>query len=153
MFLLQNKTIRVGIISTFVWNLKTHLQIQTLLACVATGMLVPDLLCCGKAAREKWHFSSGEKWHLLRKIKEKIFLPHPITPGTGPLQTIPQSRARRAWLVPKVARSGDGKRSNWTMHKQFTCESCVTQDKNYHLNRVIPPWLSSTIFLFFVCPR
>ena len=65
-------------------------------------MLVPGPLCCGEAAREKWHFSSGEKWHLLRKIKEKIFLPHPITPGTGPLQTTPHPRARRADLSRRL---------------------------------------------------
>ena len=65
-------------------------------------MLVSGLLSCGEAATEKWQFSSGEKWHLLRKIKEKIVLSHPTTPGTGPLQTIPHSRSRGARLVPEV---------------------------------------------------
>ena len=69
-------------------------------------MLVSGLLSCGEAATEKWQFSSGEKWHLLRKIKEKIFLSHPTTPGTGPLQTIPHSRSRGARLVPEVDGAG-----------------------------------------------
>ena len=67
---------------------------------------MPGVLSCGEAAREKWQFSSGEKWHLLRKIKEKIFLPHPTTAGTGPLQTIPHPRARRARLVPGLPGEG-----------------------------------------------
>ena len=48
--------------------------------------------------------------------REDIFyLPHPPppTPGTDPLQTISQPRARRAELVPVVARGeGGGNRSN-----------------------------------------
>ena len=49
-------------------------------------------------------------------LREGIFdLPHPLTPGTGPLETNPHPRARRAGLVPGVAR-GNGYRSNWTMH-------------------------------------
>ena len=46
--------------------------------------------------------------------REDIFyLPHPPTPGKEPLQTISQPRARRAELVPGVARGeGGGDRSN-----------------------------------------
>ena len=36
-------------------------------------------------------------------------LPHPPTPGTRPLRTIPHPRARRAGLVPWVARGDDYK--------------------------------------------
>ena len=39
----------------------------------------------------------------------------PPTPERGPLETNPHPRARRAGLVPGVAR-GNGYRSNWTMH-------------------------------------
>ena len=43
--------------------------------------------------------------------REVIFdLPRPPTPGTKPFQTIPHPRARRAGLVPGVARGGDGNR-------------------------------------------
>ena len=51
------------------------------------------------------------------KILSILYLPHPTnTLRTELLQTIPHPRARRAGLVLGAA-SGDGNRSNWTMHK------------------------------------
>ena len=45
----------------------------------------------------------------LQNQREVIFdLPHPRTPGTGLLQTIPHPRAQRAGLVLGVARRGGG---------------------------------------------
>ena len=44
---------------------------------------------------------------LHNKKREVIFdLPRPPPPGTRPLQTIPHPRARRARLVPEIARGG-----------------------------------------------
>ena len=44
---------------------------------------------------------------LYKKKREVLFdLPRPPPPGTRPLQTIPHPRARRAGLVPGVARGG-----------------------------------------------
>ena len=50
-------------------------------------------------------------WRASQEKQEVIFdLPRPPTPGTKPFQTIPHPRARRAGLVPGVARGGDGNR-------------------------------------------
>ena len=45
--------------------------------------------------------------HNLQNQRKVIFhLPHPHTPGTGLLQTVPQPRAQRAGLVVGVVRGG-----------------------------------------------
>ena len=82
-------------------------------------------------ARNDTHFAKSKRRYFL-------FAPPP-TPGKEPLQTISQPRARRAELVPGVARGeGGGNRSNWTTHYYLWSCSYVPQvQPHYKLNIMI----------------
>ena len=106
-FCQKKKTnIRVRIKPSFTWNFETCLQIQSL---ILIGYSSPTTL---RQIPASW--KPRLKWHVLRKIKERLFSICPAR--TGPLQTFPHLRARKSGLVPAVNR-GYGIRSNWTIHK------------------------------------
>ena len=71
-----------------------------------------ELFCTWWPGRKRTYAWSQKREHWVRDcvqtaLREGIFdLPYPPTPGTGPLETNPHSRDRRAGLVPGVAREG-----------------------------------------------
>ena len=92
----KKKNIRVRIKPTFVWNFETYLQIQTL---ILIGYSSSTTLRQIPAFSLKNTLSWGpqpsckprKKWHVLRKIKERLFLnlPHPLPPGQDLFEQFP----------------------------------------------------------------
>ena len=72
------------------------------------------------------------------------FAPSPTT-RTGPLQTFPHPRARKAGLVPAVTR-GYGNRSNWTIRKMQNWNRSADHSFEFLFMQVMT-WKTEQIFV------